>query len=548
MLPVHLLLERIYDETGYYNYVSAMPSGDIRRKNLDMLSMRAESYGRTGMYGLYNFTRYVEALLESNYDEGTADEDSENADKVRIMTVHGSKGLEYPIVFLARSAAPERARDDNDNIVTDSELGIASDYTDTETKLRYPSLKKAAIRLKNREEDIGEKLRLLYVAMTRAKEKLIVTGTMKASRDNSCAERIEHKAAEGALLSDMCGSNGKLPKLCIAGCGSYLDLMLMAAGADGQAFDISIYDRTDIIGYAKNELEEEMSLYGRIDAVNSGFDESTVSDYAASLKRIFEAEYAYAEETKLKPKLSVSEIKAAEDPKADAYDYDDITAELNVQEEDSTAEALRIYPAAYKSPAGDEESDRKNAAAAEAEPDISADNILSGKVHAGGAGRGTAFHRAMELIDPSLSAEENLQYLAECGKMTAKELKLLDRSAVRDFLESELASRMAEAYADGRLRREQHFMAGIPARELISSQDSDELQLLQGIIDAYIYERDESITLIDYKTDRVSDEDELRSHYRVQLELYARALEQLTGCAVRDKIIYSTFMKRQIML
>ena len=132
--------------------------------------------------------------------------------------------------------------------------------------------------------------------------------------------------------------------------------------------------------------------------------------------------------------------------------------------------------------------------------------------------------------------------------MSEAHLKLLDKQAVRDFLATELANRLGEAAKEGRLHREQHFMVGVPARELITAQDSDELQLLQGIIDAYIEETDGSITLIDYKTDRVQSEDELKERYAVQLELYAAALTQLTDKPICQKIIYSTFMKRQLML
>ena len=154
----------------------------------------------------------------------------------------------------------------------------------------------------------------------------------------------------------------------------------------------------------------------------------------------------------------------------------------------------------------------------------------------------------MELLDYRDSYEENMDYLDNCGLMKSEELELLDRSAVRIFLESELGMRMAEAFREGRLKREQHFMAGIPARELIPEQDSEELQLLQGIIDAYIEETDGSITLIDYKTDRISSGEELAGLYRAQLELYRRALEQLTGKKVGEMILYSTFLRRQIML
>lgn len=495
VMPVHRLLQRIYDETGYYNYVTAMPLGEVRHKNLDKLSQLAENYAGTGMQGLYNFIRYVEELLSNNTDEGSAAADETGSNSVKIVTIHGSKGLEYPIVFLARcSDSFSRKGAGESDILVDNELGIASDYIDAEIGLKYPSLKRAVIKLKSKEEDLGELQRLLYVALTRAKEKLIITGTKSSRKAESVAEIVQSTADRGEMLWQHSGSRGKLNKRVVAELGNYLDMILMAAGNDSRAFDIRIYDRAELVATSKDELMRETDSRIRLEAIRAALEDGSHSEYEERLTALFTAEYAYETETKLRPKVSVSEIK--------------------LMEHESSMDMLN----------------RGKALGIE------------------GASRGTAFHRAMELVDFSLEAEENLQYLAKCGKMTEAVLELLDKDAVRDFFKTELAEHMREAARDDRLRREQHFMIGRPARELIASQDSDELQLLQGIIDAYIEEKDGSITLIDYKTDRTASEAELAERYRIQLELYAAALEQLTARPVQQKIIYSTFMKRQIML
>ena len=507
VLPVHSLLSRIYTETGYYQYVSAMPYGDIRRKNLDMLLEKAESYSSTGLHGIFNFTRYVEALKDNRFDYGEAPGDMDQGDSVTIMTIHGSKGLEFPVVFLARTLSRSSGREKNDHILIDSEFGTGTDYVDLAENVRYPGLKKAVIAMKAQKEDIGEQLRLLYVAMTRAREKLIITGAKAGTKTQNVRDWISELADTGRILENASESGNKLPTRVIIKYNQYLKWILLAAGARTDLMDIHVTDRDELAREEIRERREESDVFRRIDAIRSGDPKASAahSRYALELEKIFSAQYAHEAETRIKPKISVSEIKHIE---MEAY------REAHLREDEEIREGS--YPKPGQASAG--------------------------------ALRGTAFHRAMELLDYRDGYEENLKYLETCGLMKPEELELLDRSAVRTFLESDLGIRMAEAFREGRLHREQHFMAGIPAGELIPGQASEELQLLQGIIDAYIEEKDGTITLIDYKTDRVSGEDELAGLYRAQLELYKRALEQLTQKRVGGMILYSTFLKRQIML
>ena len=375
---------------------------------------------------------------------------------------------------------------------------------------------------------------------------------------------------------------------------NYLDMMLLAAGNDRKAFNISIYTRNDLISTAQSQLTEEIDSRLKLEAIRDTFADRDLStkqpgsEYEEQLTRLFSSKYAYETETKLRPKVSVSEIKLMEQMAENASA--DESAEGGVYSEEpllsAAIKAAEPFDADFDADDSSDMENRwlravseENGAAVDMFTDmhgasvtmltdmhgaderrekiLNKDTGLADKMailygRAGGkdsgASRGTAFHRAMELLDFMLNEEENLQYLAKCGKMTETALKLLDKDAVRDFFRTELAGHMREAAVDGRLKREQHFMIGKPARELIASQDSDELQLLQGIIDAYIEETDGSITLIDYKTDSTASEEELKARYGVQLKLYAEALTQLTSKPVRQKIIYSTFMKRQIML
>ena len=541
VLPVNRLLERIFDESGYYNYVSAMPLGTVRRRNLDKLIVMAENYAGTGMRGLYNFIRYLEAMLEADIDDGGADNTEADTDSVRIVTIHGSKGLEYPIVFLARCSDGDSDKDKS-VIAADDELGIASDYTDLEVGIRYPSLKKTVIKLKNKEEDKGESLRLLYVAMTRAKEKLIITGNKNGTKKQSTEERIQETADYGDLIYEASGNRGKLPKRMISEAKSYLELILLAAGNDVRDYELSFFNRESLVGRKLAGLYKELEAYGRTSVIDARLEEAEPSERSSYLAELFEKRYGHEAETKLKPKLSVSDIKHSFYENAEEAELDD-GAETELGWERKLAENTGGSAASERGTA------MSNASWQE-EPDetVKAEAALEKQAKSKGAGRGTIFHRAMELLDYSLDAEENLQYLSKCGKMSESELKLLDKNAVRAFFGTALADRMRKAFSENRLYREQHFMVGIPARKLIAEQDSDELQLLQGIIDAYIEESDGSITLIDYKTDRLKGTEEFKARYGIQLELYASALTQLTGKPVTQKMIYSTFMNKQIML
>ncbi len=532
VLPVHELLGRIYTDTGYYHYVSAMPGGSSRVKNLDMLLERSENYGSTGLHGLFNFARYVEALKKNDFDYGEAGPDTDNEDCVCVRTIHSSKGLEYPVVFLARTAAKTRNSDKEEGIVIDEALGVGADYLDPESNIRYPGLKKMIIRQKNKKEDLGESLRLLYVAMTRAKEKLIITGTRSSKKDADAKDQVRDLGISGDLLAAASSSGDKLPVRRITEFSKFLDWILLAAGTDRDALDIRVLDREEILKESPAEIRENEEIFSRLEEIRSG--KAPVSEtgtrFEKELLKIFEAQYAHLEETLLKPKISVSEIKHAEiehlqeQKKAEA-DYDDISPladQAALEFED---------PSARKLPSG---AFTAQGRAGTAVPE--------------GARRGTAFHRAMELYPYLDSFEEDLAEIRSCGRMLPAELDILDVPALRVFASSGLHDRMKAAFHEGRLRREQHFMAGIPAKELISAQESDEFQILQGIIDAYIEEADGSITLIDYKTDRNVSDEELKALYRVQLELYSRALEQLTGKTVGQRIIYSTFLKKELML
>lgn len=227
-LPIHELIYRLYEETGYYDYVSAMPAGETRRANLDMLVEKAAEYEKTSYKGLFHFIRYIENLKKYNSDFGEASTVGEEDNTVRIMSIHKSKGLEFPIVFLAGMGKKFNKQDVYGKVLIDPELGIATDYLDAEHRVKASTIKKNVLRRKMELDSLGEELRVLYVAMTRAKEKLIMTGT-----DRNLGKTLEK-------YSQIPLAGGQIPYTILSGAASYLDWVLMCTGQTGNGLRIQV--------------------------------------------------------------------------------------------------------------------------------------------------------------------------------------------------------------------------------------------------------------------------------------------------------------------
>lgn len=535
MLPVSRLLDRICSETGYYDYVSVLPLGKTRKKNLDMLMKRAEDYASSGERSIFGFVRYIELLKKYNSDYGEASAVSGLEDTVRIVSIHRSKGLEYPIVILANMAKRFNLEDRKESVLMDSRIGMGADYVDLKDRIRYPGLKRELIKQHIKEEDLAEELRILYVAMTRAREKLIMTAAMK----DAGARLEKYEASSGLHARD-----GRIPRVSLLKASSFLDLVFMS----GAALEGSVKLRT----CALHELED-IELSERIDregyySLLSGMDPREVPDPGclADIKRSMKAVYAYDEETRLRPKTSVSELK-------DGIDLDD--AAFSLEEETGAGNVIYLPSSAWgRASSGDHSSESP------------AEGTFGSKSFAAsGSDAGTSFHRFMELLDIRglLAIRENskspenselsdfvdreLCRIEKQGLMDGEQLGLIRREDIEGFLGTDTALCMAEAEDKGRLFREQRFMVSFPARELDPSSGSEAPQLLQGIIDAY-FEKDGELIILDYKTDRKITPEILRERYGMQLELYKKALEKLTAKKVRSCLIYSTWLGRVLEL
>lgn len=504
-LSIHELLYRIFDETGYDHYVSAMPAGRRRKANLDAMIDMALSFEKTSYKGLFDYIRYIEKLRKYDSDQGEATVFSDQDDLVRIMSIHKSKGLQFPVVFLSGMSRRFNTRSLNDAVLVDAELGIGCDYVDLENKVKIPSLKRAAIRKKLETDQFGEELRVLYVAMTRAEEKLILTATTSDI---------------GKLLQKYPDAEAPLSGTELQSAGCYLDWIMMAEGAEKlqrvgatrdviELFDYTLHDiHLAAEQTALNRLRREEKLQQAVSSVDAAS-----SSYVEAMEDL---SYRYPHEaaTRLYPKHSVSEIK---ETAMEAFEEDHARAgrehwHLTVDHSETDPSGLGPEkPVHYQEKAG--------------------------------ADVGDAYHHALEkydYLDPSSDFRTQLEQ-----KLPEAEVKLINPKRFQAFLQSPLAARFRKAQAADTLYREQHFMKQVPNDYLFPGSDSPEPVILQGIIDAFFIE-DGEIVLVDYKSDHVREAETLIGRYQKQLELYAEALEKITGLRVKEKLIYSIILEQAI--
>ena len=498
-LPVSRLIYRVFDLTGYDKYAAAMPAGKTRQANLAMLVQKAEDYEKTSYQGLFDFIRYIEKLKKYNTDFGEASRSGEHDDAVRIMSIHKSKGLEFPVVFLAGCGKKFNRQDARGRILIDEELGIAADFFDPEKKVKAPTLKKNVLARRSNLENMGEELRILYVAMTRAKEKLIIT-----AGDKYMDNKLEKWGGIPA--------GGALPFTTLSAASSYMDWILMASNGAKNTLDVKNVPVKDLLVEEAKNQEEKAKIYLELEQLRKAQPEE--------IPGLIGVKYPYAADLALHAKMSVSELKEQGQFVDDAESAFLIK---NVREKEDS-----------------EIIDNRSDTASEEKARIKR-----------ASDRGTAYHRALELIRfAEISGYDDivkeLDRIREEKRMQETAIDMVYPGVLTKFFHSDIAARMKQADRNGKLRKESQFVVGIPAREM-DKADSDALILLQGIIDAW-FEEDDGLVLVDYKTDRVKEggENILLDRYQIQLFYYAKALAQITGKKVKEAVIYSLALQKEI--
>lgn len=516
------LLQRILDDYDYLNYVTALPAGSKRRANVEMLLTKASAFEKTSYFGLFHFIRYMEQLEKYDVDYGEADTLDENADVVRIMSIHKSKGLEFPVVFVSGLSKRFNMQDANQSLIVDMDLGVAVDYVDSVRRIKNKTLRRAVLSAKMKEDNLAEELRVLYVALTRAREKLILTAVLD-------------KADEKWELAQMTGQE-RLTYLDFCEAGSYMDFLLPILPQTGIAVKTL---RTENL--AVEELREQLRMGDRREQLRLiACGETTLTGDPEEnerklmhLRERFAYQYPHPGLQKLYTKTTVSELKIAAMAEKDEAAF-------------HTFEEKEVVPYI---PGFRREQEKVS-----------------------GAVRGNAFHRTMELLDFTYlftesglftgcpnnyeeyrrgldknrlqnRLEEFLQRETISLRLTEEYAKAVSLPKILNFLEQELAYRMWRAQEQGLLYREQPFVLGIDAKRLDPDLPEGEKVLIQGIIDVFFIE-DGEIVLLDYKTDVIDSLEALWNRYNVQIQYYEEALTKLMQMPVKERILYSFYLEK----
>ena len=504
---IHELLQKIIEETGFSLYVAAMPGGERRIANVEMLVEKAAAFEGTSYKGLFNFIRYIEQLQKYDVDYGEANIADEQENTVRIMSIHKSKGLEFPIVFVAGMGKKFNTTDITGSVIIHPEWGVGLDAVDLQRRTKIPTFLKKTIQQEIKLENLGEELRVLYVALTRAKEKLILVGCpsqkqlKEVSEDGMLCQKAVRRA-DGEVLP--------FYTYTLIGANSYLHWVVPALMGE----DAPVHCR--IIGRTEMEEEEEIEQRSELLARDVLEHWATGTVYDAKLREHLEVQsqyhYPYAEEQKLKLKFTVSELKKR------AY--------LQEESGETVYEEPEVVPLIPQF--------------------LQEEEVLTG------ASRGSAYHKLLELLNYELSYDENsltamMEELQKERKLSDEMVQSIRKADILRFLNSDSGRRMQAAAKRKQLSKEQPFVLGIDAKEIYPDIKGDERILVQGIIDVY-FEEDGELVVLDYKTDNVRSAKELRDRYHAQLDYYAQALEQLLQKKVKEKIIYSFTLGEEIII
>ena len=553
-LRLHSLLTLIYEETDYYNYVRALPLGEKRQANLDQLLEDAKQFEKGSYSGLFHFIRYIEKVKKQEQDQGEATVFSEKDDLLRIMSIHHSKGLQFKVVFLSQLHKTFNKMDSKAKMLMDSELGLAADYLDLETRIKYPSLHKIAIKEKSERESLGEELRVLYVAMTRAEEKLILTGVCKNEEDLIKKFPVQDRLS----LEDIRGATSYLAWILMAYSRSFFE-----SSKTGE-IALSFISKEDLEENEGKAMGEAISLEKKLYEFLGKEREKTEAEKL--MEEHFSYVYPYEKSTHRSPKYSVSLLKMkameehgeqlgseiGQEGKAVAPEWDEEKVESageldkNIK---STKRGVDITESASEQAGleqGAEDKDEANAETrqqAKEKPDSPLIQKMKAEGKNIGAAIGDSYHHALAFYDYSKDISQLSDFLSP------EEYGLLNQEKLKKFLDSPLGHLFAKAYKENTLYREQHFMQEVEYEKLFPEDGGDNVEkvILQGIIDAFIMEED-GIILVDYKTDRVKDGEELRNRYQKQIDLYSEALEQILGKKVRRRVLYSFSLGEEVDL
>ena len=515
------LIWKIYLDTGYYNYVGLMPNGILRQANLKMLFQRAKQYEQNNFKGLYNFINFIEKLKLSSGDLGSAKIIGENDNVIRIMSIHKSKGLEFPVVFLACTGKQFNLNDLKQNILLHQDMGIGVKYIDYEKQIQYDTLSKSAIQEKIFTETLSEEMRILYVALTRAKEKLIITGISKDYEKEM--EKLETQISRYSKCS------GKINPILVKKYKKYLSWIMLVyfynKTSISKIADLKVYTKQQALdSFVENKKEE-------VDVINQLEDYNVSYDSLEKIDKLINYSYKYELATKIPTKTSVTKIKQMQINRIQT-------------EEDETADFEDLVKNAT------------NRAGIESKITLPKPQFLRNEddeTKLTAAQKGTLIHLCMQKLQEHKEYNlgevkkliENLQF---SKIITKKEADNINPYKILEFTKSNIWKDLKTAKE---VYKEKPFYINLPANKIYDENPDkiDENILVQGIIDLYYIDKNDNLILVDYKTDYVEagKENELIEKYKKQLELYRQALEDALDKKVEKTYIYSVYLGKEIL-
>jgi len=548
--PINQLIWEIITDTGYYGYVGALPGGEQRQANLKILFKRAKDFERTSYRGLYNFINFINNIKTSSEDMGSAKIIGENEDVVRIMSIHKSKGLEFPIVFLCGLGKRFNEGDLKGKILFHHELGFGPTYIDLDNRVSYNTSQREFISKKIQGENKSEEMRLLYVALTRAKEKLILVGSGKA-----LDKKIEKWSGAGIY------ENGSIKSTYVKNQKNYMDwigasLINHKAGEplrhynenilkedfkeDHSRFKVGIYSR-EIFEEIEDAALEEVPVKEKINKLLDNADENISKDYYKVIKKRLEFTYKYEEATKLPTVITVTELKELHNNLQETNRENNLYIEGDGLDEDN-----------YKTITyGDEvEGPRKF------RPLMQTPLFLQEKKGLTPSEVGTAYHNIMQRLDLSgdLSKDDltrQINTMVEKELITFEAAKSVKVDKILKFLQSNIGKKVIEAFKENSLKRELPFRVEISASTIYPNVSKEtyleEKMLLRGVIDCYFEEGEEGI-ILDYKTDYVKADniEEIKERYKVQLDYYSKAIKDAFKKEKVRKYLYLFSLDKEV--
>lgn len=584
---IHQMIEWLIEDTGFYQYISVLPGGEKRKANLDMLVQKAIEFENTSYRGLFHFNRYMEKLQKYEIDFGEAGL-IQSGNAVRIMSIHKSKGLEFPIVFVAAMGKLFNQQDARSKLVLHPDLGMGPDFIDSKLRIKAPTLIKRVVQKNQILETLGEELRVLYVALTRAKEKLILTGYVKKKEETiEKWKRIAQRENRAMEFSQLSSAN------------QYWDWIGPAIYyPNNLPIEIKEWSLEESIeNEVKNQISKEIR---KENLLNWDIKQIYDNDWYEKIHNWLEYKYPYDAEKNLPNKLTVTELKkmAYQEEEAtvlfETEQRDEIELLLEEEKQDKVEllsekekqdeiellskkekqkeadllfetekqEELKVlFGKEQQEIAASLEKDNNSEAILEKwkgnslkQEDKPIPNFMKEEVIVSGARRGVLYHKMMQKIvekgiESFKQVDEEFKNMIENGTILQEEIKLINKQKIWQCLQNNIIKRMIQCKKTDQLYCERQFMMGIPAKEIYPNIESQEFILVQGMIDAY-FEEEDGLVLVDYKTDYVGErgEIELIEKYKVQLDYYQHALEKMTHKKVKERYLYSFFLGQEVKI